>query len=670
MRRSAGALLTVVLLTGASCSFLSDRGTTTPPPVPLEGTAPIHLPVLPRQMPALKQAIEVSLRTQQATTVAALAAARAEAPACASPLALRTLTDPTSGLLALERDVRDIAWHASRGSAGLPHLLRSLAASKRPATEPAPPAPAPTDADEQDAAAYVLAVLQQAAQAREQALKNLSGEERRFLFDQAPLLVERFAPQSEGASAEQATSVRDARRVCALISERLDHGALLAAALSLLQLADEDWLQEAARLWQAQTPSNATVPGITGEVYVQRPSPQGWIIVGGTGANRYETTEPVAFLLDLGGDDHYAGTVAAPTDVTHGLSIVIDRAGNDTYAARPLGLATGRLGVGLLFDSAGDDQYRLEPGSGGTGFAGFGILVDHSGRDHYIGTKLTQGAAIGGLGLLLDVRGDDSHTGFGYGQGFGGPGGIGALIDVTGDDLYSCGGKYASAYNETDLPGGSPAHPRFQYDSFCLGAGAGTRVFLKDSPLREQAQGGGMGLHLDLQGHDHYRSDNFSQGLGYFYGIGVKVDHDGQDTHAAARFGHGAAAHAGVGFFIDAAGRDRYLSNGPFYNGGVAWDRGVAAAIDAGASDDIYDFQQSDGLGRADHSSWSLFLDDGGQDRYHIGRGLGTGERNSIGLFVDLGGNDEYQPTARADLGGRGNGQKVVTPPGGLFVDR
>ena len=94
----------------------------------------------------------------------------------------------------------------------------------------------------------------------------------------------------------------------------------------------------------------------------------------------------------------------------------------------------------------------------------------------------------------------------------------------------------------------------------------------------------------------------------------MKLDFDGDDEHQGARYGHGASAHFGVGLFIDQQGDDCYGSSGPYYNGGVAWDNSVSLMIDAGQGRDIYAFEHSTGLGRADYAGWGLFIDEGGED--------------------------------------------------------
>ena len=395
-------------------------------------------------------------------------------------------------------------------------------------------------------------------------------------------------------------------------------------------------------------------------------TPAGWIVIGGRGANTYrDAGQKVALLLDLGGNDTYAG-FAVPVDETQGVGVVIDLEGDDVYEAESLGLATGRLGVGMLVDGKGNDRYRLDAGSGGAGFAGVGLLVDLEGDDRYEGSRFTQGAAIGGIGLLLDRSGNDDYRSFGYAIGFGGPLGIGAVVDLTGDDAYQCGHRYASGYNRVEVPEAKPGDARYQYDCFGLGAGAGHRILPKQEPPAVEDVGGGIGLLLDQQGDDRYAGSNFSQGVGYYFGAGIKMDERGDDVHEAARYGHGAAAHFGVGLSVDRAGDDRYASTGPFYNGAAAWDRSVALSVDGGTGDDAYDFRRSTGLGIADRRAWSLFVEAGGRDRYRVPEGLGIALTDSVGGFFDLGGEDRYETAMPARQG-------IVLrrdKPGGLFVDR
>jgi hypothetical protein len=312
-------------------------------------------------------------------------------------------------------------------------------------------------------------------------------------------------------------------------------------------------------------------------------------------------------------------------------------------------------------------------GSGGAGFGGLGILFDAKGNDVYMGNRLTQGVAIGGLGLLLDAAGNDRYTSHGFAIGFGGPLGVGAVIDVAGDDHYQCGGAYPSVYNTEDAPKGRPGDPLYQYDCFGLGAGSGQRILTKKFELQAYSLAGGWGMLLDIEGHDYYDSANFSQGQGYFFGAGMKMDLAGDDDHEAARHGHGASAHFGVGLFIDHHGDDRYGSSGPMHNGGVAWEGGVSLMIDADKGRDIYAFDRSTGLGRADSSAWGLFIDEGGADQYHAKSGFGDSSEKSVAAFFDLEGKDAYTlpPGSSRPADTRpGDGKLFFYPQGGVFVDR
>ena len=248
--------------------------------------------------------------------------------------------------------------------------------------------------------------------------------------------------------------------------------------------------------------------------------------------------------------------------------------------------------------------------------------------------------------------------------------GVGAVIDVEGDDAYRCGGRYPSTYNDVEHPTAQPGDPRFQYDCFGLGTGVGSRVLGRQAMQTAYNLAGGWGLLLDVAGNDRYQSDNFSQGLGYFFGIGAKLDLDGDDVHLAARYGHGASAHYGLGLFFDRHGGDRYQSSGPFYNGGAAWDSSVALMIDAGSGQDLYLFSRSTALGIADHGAWAVSIDEGGADRYLVIEGQGSGSDKSLGAFLDLGGQDAYEERSHQSGPGKGNARTLLQGDRGLFLDK
>lgn len=627
-------------------------------------------PVVSRLQQQVRTDIERYVGAQQASAIQALSVSKAFPAAFKVPLVVQGLSDPWTGMIALENHGYRIAAKAKAGREHLPALIEAMEAGMSRTPDAITFLPIPIGENPEEYVTYLLAVIEQAHQLREKALRRLSPEEQQFLFAHAASLAEHFFPYFEGFDGQTKPQAEADRRFCQLVSERLDYAAMVAAAQVLARLADDGGLQRLGSVFRDRQALPVPLDGITGDVLLARETPFGLIVIGGPGPNTYNLDKRIAVVVDLGGDDAYTGAIAAAADVEHGNNVVIDLAGHDTYHASPLGLATGRLGVGLLIDRTGDDVYNLSTGSGGAGFGGLGILIDGAGNDRYIGTRFTQGAAFGGLGLLLDEVGNDVYTSFGYAVGFGGPLGVGAVVDVAGDDQYQCGEKYPSSYNDTDAPGGKPGDSHFQYDCLGIGTGSGKRIFTKDPDQLAYGLAGGWGMVLDLDGNDRYRSSNFSQGAGYFFGVGLKLDLAGDDEHGAARYGHAAGAHHGMGLFIDYRGDDRYSSTGPFYNGGAAWDRSVMLCIDAGPGRDVYDLHRSSGLGRADHNSWSLFVEEGGDDRYLVPNGMGTASDNSISGFFDLAGEDEYVNTPRSVAGSRGNGRTLLDQARGVFVDR
>ncbi len=586
-------------------------------------------------------------------------------------LLMQILSDPWPHLITLERHSLLAADMAEGGIEGLPAVVDILEAGLDRTAASFWPLAFPTSMNGDDLLLFFTDALQQAYEDREKALRNLTPDDRLFLFTQAAVIVDQFSPHKTELTVSDEALKKKEREFARLLVERLDYASLITAAQRLTRLGNEHFLRRLAVAFSNRRPIPTSILGVTGDVLFARETSYGLVIIGGSGPNGYDLDARFSVVIDLGGADVYRGSIGASQNTDLGNSVVIDLGGNDTYEASSMGLATGRAGVGVVIDLAGDDVYQLAPGSGGAGFAGLGILYDGQGNDRYLGTRFTQGAAFGGLGLLIDGSGDDQYTSHGYAIGLGAPLGVGVVIDISGNDSYRCGSRYPSSYNNVDAPDARPADPKFQYDCFGLGAGVGARVLSRQDPNRLYNLAGGWGLLLDLAGNDTYDSANFSQGLGYFFGIGSKLDLAGTDSHGAARYGHGAAAHSGVGLFIDGNGVDRYQSSGPFYNGAGAWDSSVALLIDAGESKDVYDFSKTTGLGIADQGGWAAFVDEGGNDRYVAQQGLGMGLNTSTACFIDVTGMDEYEAGSSSTItNGRRNKTAFTEGDLGLFLDR
>ena len=627
--------------------------------------------LIPRMQELVEPDLRDNLSTNRPAVRVSLADQTKKIAQFKSGPALRTLTDPWKGLAAIEQAGLLAAEAAESGVEGLPAVIDILEAEMDRTGALFAPRAFPVTLAREDLLAFIMEVLQQAYQDREHALRHLSPQDREFLFAESRDLVEHFSPQitpPAGLSEAEATA-----RFATLLVQQVDYASLITAAQHLARLGNRKFLRQLEIAFHNKKPVTHSISGVTGDLLLAQQTSFGLFVIGGHGPNTYDLDKGTALIIDLGGNDTYRGLIGASPTNDLGNSAIIDLEGNDSYQPAPLGLATGRLGIGMVIDHSGDDTYRLAPGSGGVGLAGLGLLYDGKGEDIYEGTRFTQGAAFGGFGLLVDRAGNDRYTSFGYALGFGGPLGVGALIDVSGNDSYECGGRYPSAYNEADAPNAQPHDAVFQYDCFGLGTGSGLRVFSKNPGQRAQSLAGGWGLLIDLDGNDRYRSANFSQGHGYFFGLGMKLDLNGDDEHQAARYGHGTAAHFGVGLIVDYQGKDRYSSKGPFYNGGAAWDGSVALAVDGGLTSDFYDLPGSTGLGMADLGGLGLFIEEGGADQYAVSRGLGHGADNSVGAFFDLEGRDDYSsvpPPVDHARPERLNGKTYIENSGSLFIDR
>jgi len=586
-----------------------------------------------------------------------------------TPVRVKAVRAPWAGMADIEASGLGLAAAAKGGLAELPAILDALSAAIGKPAGVAKSIPRRKLATLDDHADYIASVFAAAKALRDGAIAKLTAENREFVVGWPARMLGLFGPQIPFNQRTRPICQND-RAFCAFACQHFDWPRFVGAAKALAQLADRAYLAALKNALKAAESSLQRVAGVTGGVMYRKETPHGLILFGGKATNTYNLTVPVALIVDLGGDDHYKGRVAASFDADHPNGAVIDLAGSDTYEGKPLGLATGRLGVGMLLDLAGDDTYKLPLGTGGAGFGGVGILCDAEGDDTYLGSKWTQGAAIGGIGLLLDLAGNDTHESFGYAIGLGGPGAVGAVIDLAGNDSYQCGKKYPSGYNQTENPKAKPGDPKFQYDAFGLGMGLGRRTYPRTGHSSAFEMAGGVGMVIDIAGDDRYDSSNFSQACGYFFGVGLKLDLAGNDVHGAARYGHGSGAHFGMGLFIDYDGKDVYRSTGPTYNGGCAWDRSAFLFIEGGNGDDSYQWERSAGLGRADIGSWSLFAEMGGNDVYSVGSGLGRVSRKSLSVFYDRSGVDNYQGVKRAGKAKPANGITHSDGSGGLFVDR
>ncbi|MBM3287845.1 MAG: hypothetical protein FJY88_10920 [Candidatus Eisenbacteria bacterium] len=456
-----------------------------------------------------------------------------------------------------------------------------------------------------------------------------------------------------------------------------DEASLWYAGLKAVEALD------LARLALADSASGAKGPvslagGALAAVRIDLQTPVGRILVTGTGSDRIDAGEGTFLIVDLGGDDVYAGSVGASHP---GLPVAaaLDLGGDDAYSGGDRSLGAGVTGVGALLDARGDDSYASGTLGQGVGHFGMGVLADLAGSDRYESRYSSQGAGFFGIGVLIDIEGKDRYTIWSDGQGFGGVAGVGVLADCAGDDEYV-------AVVDPAVTGRPSYHSEQKVAvSDAQGCAMGRRGDGSDG----HSWAGGIGALLDAQGDDAYTAGNWAQGCGYWFGTGLVWDGAGDDAFRANGWASGSGAHFCIGAVVDESGDDLH-SVAQNWGPAFGHDFTVAILFDR-SGDDLYECG-GDGIGYSINRSVVLCLDGGGEDRYRYaaegkrpgralydprfldrsGPSIYWTEPTSVGLFLDAGGLDSY-------TGGAANDGKETDDPEsdnararnrGIFIDR
>ncbi|MBD3235316.1 MAG: hypothetical protein GF330_01265 [Candidatus Eisenbacteria bacterium] len=488
----------------------------------------------------------------------------------------------------------------------------------------------------------ITTTLAAAAHWHAEAFGDLRAAERDFLSEERWNLSDAFAGEVYIHFDSDRERFGKNKRILDL-AQRVDYPALLEAALRLSLLTDPEWARAAAaRLREAFADS------LDREILLERDTPFGRILIGGTDRNWYRDLD-TAFILDLGGDDFYTGACGGSQGWELPLSICIDLCGDDAYeSTRPAAQGAGCLGIGGLLDLEGNDSYIGVRWCQGAAYLGIGWLHDLAGDDTYRGRSFCQGIGLCGLGLLRDEAGHDRYDGDAQVQGVGLARGIGGLLDARGDDHYYAKGLYPTGYGDAGI-----------FDAWSQGCGMGFRTLAS----------GGLGLLSDGGGRDVMEAGNFSQGGGYYYGYGILAAGGVEDdTYIGSRYNQGFCAHQALGVFLEAGGDDAYTTRQGVAQG-LAWDECATLFIDSGG-DDHYQGGSFFSQGASAHNSFCFFIDRGGADRYDYPPGPARAGGNSyhggtsFSLFVDAGGDrDRY---AHADFH---NDAFRTAPEHGFFLD-
>jgi hypothetical protein len=497
---------------------------------------------------------------------------------------------------------------------------------KRPARSASDP-PAPVDYAELVLDRLVPAI-EEATNELEIAFVGLTEEQRTFIRENAPILLEEdeFDPDKpidvKDREAEEEERLGDELlRIAGQVDyERIARaGRIVARAVDAAIPSVREW---ASASTADESPSLRGHEGLAhGDVLWVTNTLVGPVIVGGPGATTYR--REAAVIIDLGGDDVYEGGAGgALGDRT--AAIVIDAGGNDTYRSDHHSLGAGFIGVGVLVDLAGDDSYRAGSFSLGSGLFGVGILVDEDGNDCYAADTCTEGSGAFGIGVHVDRAGNDVYQAALFSQAFGFVEGLGVLLDGAGNDTYFAGGKYTDEIRYFD-----------HFLSLSQGFGFGWRPDAS----------GGVGLLVDRAGNDVYVSDIFGQGSSYWFAVGGLVDYAGNDQYVSYQYAQGAATHITVAALVDFEGDDNYVSKG--VSQGCGHDLAIGILHDHAGDDNYTCHDLSQAAGNA--NGIGVLIDDAGDDAYSVRdpvntHGYGNLRRDygSVGVLIDAGGDDAY----------------------------
>jgi len=438
----------------------------------------------------------------------------------------------------------------------------------------------------------LLQIMDRAKSGIEEALSNLSPEEKALLRDKA---VDPWRDDQWNRILE--------------ISTKVDRAGLFRALSPLLSFLTTENLA-----FLKEDLINRFGSG-RGQVLYETMTGMGRVIIGGPGSNIY--AEDAALILDLGGDDIYLNN-AGGTRSGIPVSLTIDWGGNNQYISKEnFSQGAGLLGGGFLLDLGAQATFSSLDGSQGAGFWGLGLLYHGSGRATYTARRYSQGTGQMGIGIIMGGKGNDTYScGYG-GQGLGLFGGAGLLTESAGDDVYMLGGL------EPDF-----RDPTKSTVSLGQGFGKGMR------PERAlEGVPGGIGMLIDQQGNDMYIADYFAQGASYYYGLGILHDLSGDDRYISGRYSQGAGIHSSVGVLMDQQGNDSYYASFGVAQG-LGHDYGIGFLEDSGGDNRFWGGSLVQGA--TTNASLGIFINlPGTGQRIFRSKGQAyANEKNSIGLMI------------------------------------
>ncbi len=238
------------------------------------------------------------------------------------------------------------------------------------------------------------------------------------------------------------------------------------------------------------------------------------------------------------------------------------------------------------------------------------------------------------------------------------------IIDLGGDDLYLRPASSAPIHLVIDMQGNDhySSNSDAAQGAGVLGIGLLLDLSGHDTYVAQNiAQGAGLfgvGILCDVDGDDRYFSRRYAQGTGV-WGLGLLLDTAGQDQYHAASFAQGFGSTHGLGLLLDQRGADRYFATGQqagsygqagVFNGfaqGVGFglrgqaSGGVGLLLDGAGDDEFIAGHFSQGGGY--FFAFGLLYNAEGHDRYLGSRyAQGFAAHSAVGALLETGGNDVY----------------------------
>jgi hypothetical protein len=326
---------------------------------------------------------------------------------------------------------------------------------------------------------------------------------------------------------------------------------------------------------------------------VRLATPEGDIVIGGLGHNRYEQAAGV--IIDLGGQNTYVGEATR--------AWIVNFEGGNHYKAPSISLGAGILDCRVLWDWQGDDVYE--------------------------GQSMTQGFGAFGMGLLINEGGHNTYRADMFAQGAARSWSVGLLANRGGHNIYQAGGKFIDK-------------PLLEKEGFTYSMSQGFAIGYRGDNNGTPSRSGGIGLMWSGAGYNTYAGGTFCQGASYWFAFGCLCDDGGNNQFVANYYSQASAMHMTVAALITHGSQNVYAINigashaiGHDWGVALLWTEGGSNLFAAGGAC----------AGTAVANGVGIFVVSAGNNRYMLEGPVNANlarDSGSLALFVELGGKSQY----------------------------